>query len=129
MRNLQVCITEAFKPTESGFFSTVVGIIFAKLYNVVDAGSATLDSFARVNEDRTVSAVHLQRNLEALSLAQRHIVNGNLRAAVQLLEDKLTGNCRERAADWMVQTRNALVLQQAARVVQAKVRCINRMLV
>jgi len=129
MRNFQICITEAFKPTEFGFWSTVVGMTFAKLYNIVDAGCATLDSFARVNEDRAVTAVHLQRNLEALSLAHHHIVKGNLRAALQLLEDKLTGNCRERAADWMLQTRNALVLQQAARVVQAKVRCINRMLV
>lgn len=129
MRNFQVCITEAFKPTQFGFWSTVVGMTFAKLYNIVDAGCATLDSFARVNEDRAVTSVHLQRNLEALSLAHHHIVNGNLPAALQLLEDKLTGNCRERAADWMLQTRNALVLQQAARVVQAKVRCINRMLV
>jgi len=67
----------------------------------------------------------VQQNLEVLGKAAHLVELGNLRLALGAMEESLSGECRRRATAWMTDVRNALLLQQAARAAQAKVRCLH----
>eukprot|EP00747_Dinoflagellata_sp_TGD_P096781 gnl/TRDRNA2_/TRDRNA2_166935_c2_seq1.p1 gnl/TRDRNA2_/TRDRNA2_166935_c2~~gnl/TRDRNA2_/TRDRNA2_166935_c2_seq1.p1 ORF type:complete len:440 (-),score=124.86 gnl/TRDRNA2_/TRDRNA2_166935_c2_seq1:91-1272(-) len=64
-----------------------------------------------------------QRNLEALAEARQLVGSGDLRGALFAVEGSLTGECRNRASAWIASARHALILQQAARALQAKASC------
>jgi len=110
----------AFAPPVSGefsqFFGSLASYTFSRLY-VLKAQDvpATGDSEVR-------------KNLEVLSKAAKFVEQGELREALAAMEASLTGQCRERAKGWMAEARNALLLHQASRALQAKARCLNAVL-
>jgi len=116
-------VAAAFSLPYGGFLSwamsTAVGRTFASIY-IVRGGSASGGVPPGVGENDVV-----RRNLGALSRAARHLERGELSGAVGELDAELTGLCRGRAAAWMQEARHALLVQQAARALQARARCLN----
>lgn len=70
----------------------------------------------------------VRQNLEALERAARLVEQGDLAEALSTMEARLSGECRVRAAGWMAATRQALLLQQAVRAVQAEACCLSAVL-
>jgi len=68
-----------------------------------------------------------RRNLSALSRAAPLVEKGDLRGALKAME-ALTGSCQEAAAAWIDEAKHALLVQQLVRAAQAKVRCLNAVL-
>lgn len=71
-----------------------------------------------------------RRMADALHEADRLVAAGSLKQALALLEDRLSGECRKQAEQgWMRTARNALLVHQSVQAMQAKVRCLNSVLV
>jgi len=114
----------AMAPPAGGFLSTLcaefAGRLFGRLY-VLKAAEAVKTASGTSSTDVA------QRNLAVLSKAVAHMEKGDVRNALIVLET-LTGECRSRAASWIADARHALLLQQGARAVAAKARCLNTLL-
>lgn len=111
----------ALAPPAEGLFGKVgaalVGRLLGSLYVLPAAEN---DPGIPIDSPSAVA----QQNLVALSRAAAFIEQGELRNALAALQG-LTGECSTRAADWVREARDALLLQQAARVAQARARCLN----
>lgn len=103
----------------AGMISSFTSAIFGHFYVLGSepTGESPLGSAEVSNE--------VQQNLQVLGKAAQHVEVGDLRLALGTMEDSLTGECRRRATTWMTETRNALLLQQAARAAHAKARCLH----
>merc|ERR1712039_7975 len=104
----------------SAIGSEIAGRLFGLLY-VLKADTGASNS-------STSSDNVAEYNLATLSRAASHVERGDLRSAVVALE-ALQGECRSRATSWIADARHALLLQQGARAVVAKARCLNALLV
>ncbi|CAK0878242.1 unnamed protein product [Prorocentrum cordatum] len=113
-------VAAAFVPPGGGLLGELVGQLFRKAY-VLDPAAAPLEPSTPQGERSEVRS-----NLEALAgvLGGR----GDLAARLQTLEGSLGGLCRERAASWLSEARDALVLQQTLRAVKARAQCLNSVL-
>lgn len=102
-----------------GLWAAAVGRLLGRLYSL--KGPADSPKSAGTPSEAA------RANLAALAKANQYLENGALLPALSSLE-ALTGGCRARAESWMAGARQALLLQQAARAVQAKARCLNAVL-
>jgi len=107
----------------TGLLSRFHARAFASLY-VLSASEAPEPEIVSCPVAKTPTE-KTHQNLQVLARASRLVKQGDLRDALVVLDEMLSGVCRERAADWMQDARNTLLLQQTSRVLQAQARCLN----
>eukprot|EP00927_Polykrikos_kofoidii_P021195 TRINITY_DN20140_c0_g1_i1.p1 TRINITY_DN20140_c0_g1~~TRINITY_DN20140_c0_g1_i1.p1 ORF type:complete len:793 (-),score=229.76 TRINITY_DN20140_c0_g1_i1:58-2436(-) len=126
----------AFSPPSQGLLSSIlsgaVGRVFSLFY-VIPGAHPPGRAEAHAEDTATVDASAVAqeavwRNLASLSRAARFMEGGEVNGALADLEASLSGACRARAATWMEQARRTLLLQQMARVLEARSRCLTTVL-
>lgn len=125
--HLNELVAAAFTPQNSGLLGELVGRFMRRLY-ILDVDALPRTSPADVN--MCPATAQAAQNLAALSRSRAAIATNDggiagLEAALEHLESGLGGICYERAASWLVETRNALLLRQAIRAVKARAQCLS----
>jgi len=109
-------MASALAPSTENIVGRLLGRVLGSMY-VLRAAEASSSSLAP-------AAVAAQQNLLVLQQAAVLVERGDVRGALATME-ALTGNCRARALSWIEDARHTLLVQQAARAVQARARCMN----
>lgn len=125
-RQLDDFVAAAFFLPAEGLLSNVVsgltGKALARLY-VLKMGATP-----HVDADDSSAVKAIKRNLGTLAQAAKLVENGNVLGALTTLESALDGPCRAQAETWMNEARQALLLHQTSKAIQAKARCLNGVL-
>jgi len=125
-------VAAAFVPPNSGLLGGLLGRVFSWFY-VLDTGALTRQSSGAAAAEGG-SVTEASRNLAALSescaatkMPRQSGDEGSadLTQALMVLEGSLRGHCREQAAGWLAEAREALLLRQAVRTAKAKAQCLS----
>lgn len=117
----------ALVPPDSGLLGELVGWALRQCY-ILEPRALPWRLAGKAVSPATAEAA---RNLEALSssvaVSDPHGSRGSqgLVAAVARLETGLAGLCQERAADWLAEARNVLLLRQVIHAVKARAQCLS----
>jgi len=109
-------MASALAPSTENIVGRLLGRVLGSMY-VLRAAEASSSSLAP-------AAVAAQQNLLVLQQAAVLVERGDVRGALATME-ALTGNCRARALSWIEDARHTLLVQQAARAVQARAHCMH----
>jgi len=136
-KQLPEFVAAAFEPPGAGgaggLAANIAGRCFALLYKLKteqeevakeEAMGFGGDAYACKVPEGDSEALR-QQNLRTLARASGLVDRGELRGALEALEQSLGGQCRMRAERWMAEARHALMLQQAAQAVLARTLCLN----
>jgi len=109
----------ALAPSTENFVGRLLGRVFLVLGSM-----SVLRAVGESSSEHAPAAKAAHKNLLVLQQAHSLMEHGDILGAMDTMQ-ALTGDCRARAHAWIEDARHTLLLQQAARAVQARACCMN----